>query len=340
MDVRPLASDAQEFNIADPVLRRGVLVLRWLLVGAYVLLVRLGVLDVSGQALLISASMIASWSLLHTVAELTGRGLDPRLVFITRYVDVMMETTALIALHDVRNPVWAVYFITIVGVAHVVTRREMAVLVVWAIANYMGFALITQALGHSVAWSYAIVVAVLIGFMGFNAAILAGGEQRLRDVIARVAVTDSLTGLPNRRHFHQAYVTSLAHAIAGQVPLALMLIDVDHFKEINDRDGHPAGDDKLRDVARGLQQAVRRGDLVARYGGDEFIVVAPHATREDALVLAERLRQSAVDCAASVSIGLAIFPQDAELQDGLVAAADAALYRAKQAGRNCVRDAA
>src|SRR6185295_1271018 len=103
MDVRPLASDAQEFNIADPVLRRGVLVLRWLLVGAYVLLVRLGVLDVSGQALLISASMIASWSLLHTVAELTGRGLDPRLVFITRYVDVMMETTALIALHDVRN---------------------------------------------------------------------------------------------------------------------------------------------------------------------------------------------------------------------------------------------
>lgn len=155
-----------------------------------------------------------------------------------------------------------------------------------------------------------------------------------------MAITDSLTGLPNRRHFHQAYVASLGQSVAANVPLALMLIDVDHFKDINDREGHPAGDDKLREVAAALDGVMRKGDLVARYGGDESIVVAPDATREDALTLAERLRQAAVSCQASVSIGVALFPDDAQLHDGLVAAADAALYRAKQAGRNCVRDAA
>ncbi|MDP9236248.1 MAG: GGDEF domain-containing protein [Chloroflexota bacterium] len=155
-----------------------------------------------------------------------------------------------------------------------------------------------------------------------------------------MAITDSLTGLPNRRHFHQAYVASLGQSIADNVPLALMLIDIDHFKAINDRDGHPAGDDKLRQVAGALHAVVRRGDLVARYGGDEFIVISPDATREGALALAERLRQAAVSCDASVSIGVALFPDDAQMQDRLIAAADAALYRAKRAGRNCVRDAA
>jgi diguanylate cyclase (GGDEF)-like protein len=123
-------------------------------------------------------------------------------------------------------------------------------------------------------------------------------------------------------------------------PLAVMLIDFDHFKEINDRQGHPAGDDKLREVALALQATMRRGDLVARYGGDEFIVVAPDATRADALVLADRLREAALNCTASVSIGLAMFPEDSGTHDGLIGAADAALYEAKQAGRNCVRSSA
>ncbi len=171
-------------------------------------------------------------------------------------------------------------------------------------------------------------------------AILAGAEQRLRDVIASVAVTDSLTGLPNRRRFHESYPASLDHAIAQQTPLALMLIDFDHFKMINDRDGHPAGDDKLRDVAQALQSVIRSSDLVARYGGDEFIVVAPHSTRPEARMLAERLRVAAQVCGASVSIGLALYPDDAEGHDALISAADNALYRAKEAGRNCVRESA
>ncbi len=340
MDVRPLASDTSEFNIADPSFRRAFLAFRWLLLIAYVMLARTGVLDISGQALLVSGGIIAVYDLFHLVLEIVDKGTTPAIYTITRFLDVVTVTVSMIAIHDVRNPVWAVYLMTMVSVASLITRRQMTINVIWVMTNYVAFALVTAWLGHPVSWSYVIVVALSIGFMGFNVSILAGGEQRLRETMAQVAITDSLTGLPNRRHFHQAYVASLGQALASGVPLALMLIDVDHFKEINDRDGHPAGDDKLREVARGLQEVMRRGDLVARYGGDEFIVVAPHATREDALALAERLREAAVACEASVSIGVAVCPDDAELQDGLIAAADAALYRAKQAGRNCVRAAA
>lgn len=303
-------------------------------------LVRYEVLDVSTKALLVTGGIIAAYNVFHTAIELSGRAGNPVVECAIRYLDLCTITAALIAIHDVKSPVWAIYFMTIVGAAHVVTRKEMLLVVAWAVCNYVAFAFMTAWIGHPVSWAYVVVVALCIGFMGLNVSILAGGEQRLRVVIARVAITDSLTGLPNRRHFHQAYVASLGQSVAANVPLALMLIDVDHFKDINDREGHPAGDDKLREVAAALDGVMRKGDLVARYGGDEFIVVAPDATREDALTLAERLRQAAVSCQASVSIGVALFPDDAQLHDGLVAAADAALYRAKQAGRNCVRDAA
>lgn len=341
MDIRPLASDAaSEFSIADPIFRRGILAIRWGLLFAYVVLARAGVLDISTTALILSASLIFAYDVFHIGIEVFRDGQQPPLLLvITRLLDVAMVTVALVAIHDVRNPVWAVYFIGIVAVAHMISKQEMLWHMLWVTLNYLAFAFITAALGHSVSWSYVTVVAILIGFMGFNASILAGGEQRLRELITSVAITDSLTGLPNRRQFHTAYPQSIEQAIAKNVPLALMLIDFDHFKDINDREGHPAGDDKLREVARNLQAVIRHGDLVARYGGDEFIVVAPHATRDDALVLAERLRAAAVECSASVSIGLAIFPEDAGDQDKLIQAADGALYRAKAAGRNCVRDA-
>jgi diguanylate cyclase (GGDEF)-like protein len=315
-----------------------VLALRWLLLGLWVLLVEMGVLEVSGIALLISSAILAAYDVFHVVLELRGT-ISERLNAIIRHLDVVTVTVPLIALHDVRNPVFTIYFLTMIGAAHMITRKQMLEEVAWVCANYLAFAVITAVLGHPVPWAYVAVVTVCMAMMGLNASILAGGEQRLRDVIASVAVTDSLTGLPNRRRFHESYPASLDEAIANRTPLALMLIDFDHFKLINDRDGHPAGDDKLREVAQALQSVVRREDLVARYGGDEFIVVAPHSTRHDARTLAERLRTAAHSSGASVSIGLAVYPEDAEHQDALIEAADAALYRAKEAGRNCVREA-
>jgi diguanylate cyclase (GGDEF)-like protein len=318
-----------------------VLVLRWLLLFTYIAFAQSGILDVSTTALVISGAIIAGYDVFHTYLELADPPLrlDERVVFITRHLDVATVTVALVAIHDVQNPVWAVYFLSIVSVAHIVTRQEMLWHVVWTCANYVAFAVLTAGLGHEVSWPYVAIVAGLLTFMGLNASLLAGGEQRLRDVIALAAATDSLTGLPNRRKFHADYSRYLEQAIEERIALAVMLVDVDHFKEINDRDGHPAGDDKLREVAAGFQSVIRGDDVVARYGGDEFVVVAPSTDRESALGLAERLRTAAAACEMSVSIGVAVYPEDAESQDELIAAADAALYRAKQAGRDCIRSA-
>ncbi len=314
-----------------------ILALRWLLLVVYVGFGQAGLLDVSTTALIVSASLFFAYDVMHTALLFSRNREGPLLEVFIRHFDIVTITVALVAIHDVRNPVWSLYFLSIVSLAHILSRKQMLPYVAWVCANYLAFAVATAYLGYDVSWSYVSVVAVLLAFMGFNAAVLAGGEQRLRAVIEAVAVTDSLTGLPNRRFFHHAYPVRLDEAIGNQVPLALMLIDVDHFKEINDERGHPAGDDKLRDVAQAMQASLRAGDMVARYGGDEFIVVAPHAPRDAALALAERLRIAAVECGASVSIGVAMFPEDADTQDSLVSAADAALYGAKAAGRNCVR---
>lgn len=332
-----------QMTIADPMFRRSFYAFRLLLLALWIVLSVSGVLEVSTTALIISASIIAAYDAFLLFVEInvarTGAD-DPRINALVRFLDVVTTTVAMVALHDVRNPVFMIYFVGLVSSAHICTRREMTWQVVWVTINYLAFAGITTTLGHQVSWSYVIVVTIMVQLMGLNVKILAGAEQRVRDVIAAVAVTDSLTGLPNRRRFHEAYPTSLDQAIAERTPLALMLIDFDHFKLINDRDGHPAGDDKLRDVAQALQSVVRSEDLVARYGGDEFIVVAPHSTRGEARMLAERLRVAAHACGASVSIGLAVYPHDAEGHDALIEAADAALYRAKEAGRNCVRESA
>ena len=337
------AQAVSQMTIADPVFRRSFYAFRLLLLALWIGLALLGVLEVSTRALIISASIIAAYDvfLLFVEIRVTVTGVEnARVNAVVRHLDIVTTTVAMVALHDVRNPVFMIYFVGLLSAAHLSTRREMMWQVAWVTGNYLAFAGITAALGHDVSWSYVIVVTIGLQLIGLNAMILAGGEQRVRDVIASVAVTDSLTGLPNRRRFHESYPTSLDQAIAERTPLAVMLIDFDHFKQINDRDGHPAGDDKLRDVAQALQSVIRHEDLVARYGGDEFIVVAPHSTRADARMLAERLRVAAHACGASVSIGLAVFPEDAQHHDALIEAADAALYRAKEAGRNCVRESA
>jgi len=131
-------------------------------------------------------------------------------------------------------------------------------------------------------------------------------------------------------------------------PVALMMADLDHFKAINDRYGHLAGDDVLRETARRLKGTFRRGDAVGRYGGEEFVALAPGCVMEDAVRLAERCRQSifrepfetsAGPIDVTTSVGVAVIP-NVDASWPLLKAADDALYRAKAAGRNTVAYAA
>ena len=177
---------------------------------------------------------------------------------------------------------------------------------------------------------------------------MAESIQSLTARLERLGVTDGLTGIYNRRFFDEVLPREVSRSQRLGTPMALLMVDIDHFKRFNDRNGHPSGDEALRRVARTLAQHLRAMDFVARYGGEEFAVVLSGADGKSALATAERLRL-AVESAAigadgeserlTVSIGSAACPSDANDPVSLVAAADAALYAAKQAGRNTVRAA-
>jgi diguanylate cyclase (GGDEF)-like protein/PAS domain S-box-containing protein len=164
--------------------------------------------------------------------------------------------------------------------------------------------------------------------------------------VTRSANYDSLTGLPNRNLFHDRLEHDLKHAARTGLALALMFIDLDGFKEVNDQLGHAAGDELLRAAAVRISDCVRDTDTVARLGGDEFTVILTDVTREshvdvlageilDALNTPFRLSQQSVQI--SGSIGIALYPQHAHQPDALVRYADLAMYVAKHAGRNAYR---
>jgi diguanylate cyclase (GGDEF)-like protein len=171
-------------------------------------------------------------------------------------------------------------------------------------------------------------------------------NQRLLQVTRRMAEVDGLTGVCNRRHFQVLLAREIERSLAAGAPLSLVLADIDHFKQVNDRYGHPAGDAALLHVARILSRRPRRSDVVARYGGEEFAVLLPGTTLEAAQALADELRREIEAAPASIgpgtpitvtaSFGVAALPDHGTREPELVGAADRALYRAKQGGRNRV----
>jgi diguanylate cyclase (GGDEF)-like protein len=162
------------------------------------------------------------------------------------------------------------------------------------------------------------------------------------DELSRAASVDPVTGLFNRRHFEAQLHAEVQRARRQQQDLALLMVDIDDFKRINDTLGHLEGDRALRDVANLLRRGVRIFDLCARYGGEEFAILMPGATRHVAVQVAERIRRvvherSAKSAAAmTVSIGVGLLGPDQSEED-LIGAADRALMSAKRAGKNVVK---
>jgi len=173
-----------------------------------------------------------------------------------------------------------------------------------------------------------------------------------RTRLVQSGLTDFLTGWHNRRYLHERMKEEISRAYRNHSGVACVLLDLDHFKDINDQHGHLAGDAALREAAQRINHLIRGGDAAARYGGDEFVVLIQATSQEQAVTLAERMRQSV--CATplklsetlshhlTVSVGVALMNMDGRVIDlkscaeQLLAEADAALYRAKQQGRNRV----
>jgi len=174
--------------------------------------------------------------------------------------------------------------------------------------------------------------------LGGRALVLCPAEE-LSDV-AKVAITDGLTGLFDRATFDARLEAELDHAQQAGRPLGVVLLDVDHFKELNDTHGHARGDEVLRALADVLQRGIRQDDTAARYGGEEFALLLPDADQERAWTLGDRVRRSvARHFAGAGDVTVSVGATSSELEAcatpaGLLAAADSALYRAKRSGRN------
>jgi diguanylate cyclase (GGDEF)-like protein len=182
------------------------------------------------------------------------------------------------------------------------------------------------------------VVGMAERFVSYGA--LALRNAWLLEHVRRAAATDGLTGVANRAAFDEALPKELGRAARREDDVSLLMLDIDHFKRLNDTYGHQTGDEVLRRVALQVSLGLRDFDTVARYGGEEFAVILPGASEEHAAEVAERLRAAVAAEAdgpgVTVSIGVATFPMDGAVPEALIAAADSALYASKHAGRDRV----
>lgn len=226
------------------------------------------------------------------------------------------------------------------------TIMILVVLTMRAVAALSGMVDFAQPQNHlamhwvQVVTFIAVMATALLGSVGFILMI----KERTDREIMHLAMTDSLTGVPNRRALKDQGELVLAQR--GGRPMSLLMIDVDHFKRINDTYGHPAGDEVLCQATALMARRLRGGDVLGRYGGEEFCVIAPDTDTTGASILAEALREiiaitplqtEAGEVSITVSIGIACCSAEGRRElKSLLAEADASLYQAKQAGRNRV----
>ncbi|MCK5130174.1 MAG: GGDEF domain-containing protein [Clostridiales bacterium] len=164
--------------------------------------------------------------------------------------------------------------------------------------------------------------------------------------LTRLAAKDPLTNLYNRRYGLKRMKEEYSRSLRNKIPLGVAMLDIDHFKKVNDTYGHLVGDKVLSEMALALQESLREGDIAIRYGGEEFLVLLPGAAEKDCIILAERVRRIIEELVVThtsqqikftISVGVTSFPHcDASSIEDLVACADKALYAAKQNGRNRV----
>jgi diguanylate cyclase (GGDEF)-like protein len=183
------------------------------------------------------------------------------------------------------------------------------------------------------------------GFLGqvANQSYIVMENSRLVDRLRNLSIRDGVTGLFNHRHIMELVQAEFERVGRHQGAFSVLMIDIDHFKKVNDEHGHPAGDAVLREVANTIQGCLRTFDVVGRYGGEEFVVLLPQTPHEEAMRTAERVRTqvgthvfdaNGKALQMTISVGVATAPSDTADTAALIREADKALYRAKSAGRD------
>lgn len=309
---------------------------------------------------ILAASAGIALGVLHAVR----RGLIERYIGVASTVlDVTLVTAALVTFLAVGQPNAAVnsrllfdcYFIAIAATCLRYDVRLCVLAGALAIVQYLGIAIYADINWDVYGavyrpteyglfdWPGQLARLVLLGI----AAVLAATVVTRGKALRRLSSMDRMTGVYNRGYFDERLSAEMSRARRQSEPLALVMIDVDHFKRFNDNYGHAAGDAGLRALTNLIRHSLRRSDLVARYGGEEFVIVLPvttatqafdklEAIREAVAQLPIRLPKQQTTALLTMSAGIAVFPDDGVTADELLDCADDRLFQAKQAGRNRV----
>jgi diguanylate cyclase (GGDEF)-like protein len=231
--------------------------------------------------------------------------------------------------------------------------RVLAILIFFFVAAYVAYLVAQPGERHSLTELLVPAAYFLGGYFVVLVTIVSlqiARDVRRVAVLEEQSITDPLMGVYNRRHLERRLEEEMGKALRYGLPLAALLLDIDHFKTINDEHGHAVGDQVLRALGNLMLEAVRKADIVTRYGGEEILVLAPHTSLSEGRLLAERLRAGVASkplvagsrtkdgrpLHATVSIGVAALGPDIKDAPALLKAADDALYRAKREGRNRV----
>lgn len=327
-------------------------------VGVLLGLTWLGVSDLQrSEAAAVVITMLTAQGMLWIVARrgwAEDVGWDPHFIYLPMIVAAGLFALYIYSAPEARYLVLMAWFVSLLFMTGLAGFREVLALGSLMTALYMGVLWILPSEAAEVSLAFEGLHAT--AFFGINA--YAGlvferlRQQRretkeLREQLAERAVTDPLTGLPNRRYLDEYLEAELARIRRYGGQCALILMDVDNFKNYNDTLGHMAGDDVLRSLADVLERHMRVSDVAARYGGEEFAVMMVNIDRGQAVEAAERLRDVIERHAfereeiqpsgnLTVSLGVAGCPVDGDTADELMRQADGALYRAKREGKNRV----
>lgn len=282
----------------------------------------------------------------------TRQALEDRLYLrVGLIVSVLTITLVTYLVGEASGDFYLVYFLPLITAGVYFSLRGGLITAVTSTVSYIGLAYVTVPVDPALLRILAIrvcfffVIACTIGLLTEGQRYLLQGLRSAYLQATRLALIDPLTGIYNRRYLTIRLAEEMAELRRYGDSVALLLIDVDFFKQYNDRLGHLAGDEALQAIARVFRDSCRSADIVGRFGGDEFAVVLPHTTAEQAEALGGRICHLAVESLGrgdegkerlSLSIGVAASPEHAEVADELWVRADEALYGAKQAGRNAV----
>ncbi len=260
---------------------------------------------------------------------------------------ILFITTVLWHTGLVHSPLLNLYLLVIIACA-ITLGKEMTLLEVFLIACcYIHMGYTTYSVGIFAPETFTLLMAKFSPFLlvAYVTSMLAADILSAKKKITLLSQTDDLTGLLNMRTFNLIMDKEIARASRYKQPFTIVMIDVDRLKSVNDNFGHPAGSRLVRVIGNSIRDCVRTSDVLARYGGDEFVLLMTQTSTEHARMVAERIRAAIHNTSfdmngsrvtSTVSIGIASYPDGVETANEVLEKADVALYRSKQSGRNRV----